>query len=137
MRVTADHLHQFTNRPEALEEGINEQLCTLMRLIETKYLSHPLASKDKKRPTAVPVDLARIFHYLALDVISQLSFSGALGFLSKDEDLYQCIEINEAGLHFQSWIATYHWIPRVLSRWPFSLFVPKEGDDLGFGRMMR
>lgn len=79
---------------------MDKQLAILMHLIETKYLSRPSISDEEKPSKSVAVDFSRIFHFLALDVISELSFSGAFGFLQKDEDLYHCIEINEGGLRF-------------------------------------
>lgn len=129
-------LTQFANHPEVLEKGVDKQLVTLVQLIETKYLPRSSASNDGKTSVPVPVDFSRLFQYLALDVISELSFSGAFGFLRKDEDLYKCIEINEAGLKFMSWAVTVPCVANLFLRWPFNRLIPSEGDEVGFGRLM-
>lgn len=80
--------------------------------------------------------MARIFQFFALDVIGDISFSGAFGFLSEDKDLYQLNEINESGLTVQSFIMAVPWVTDLLFKWPFNLMLPREGDQIGVGRIM-
>jgi hypothetical protein len=62
------------------EPGIDRIVAQFIDLIETKYCSTPTDFR--------PMDLAPKASYFALDVISELGFSEAYGFLKEDKDLY-------------------------------------------------
>lgn len=129
---------QFTNRPDALEEVIDKHLAALVHLIETKYLSDSSVSGHGKVSVSVPVDMGRIFQYVAFDIIGELSFSRSFGLLGKGEDVYKCVEINEASLGIFRWTVTFPWLTTALLKWPLNLLAPKEGDnDVGFVRVVK
>ncbi|PHH60027.1 hypothetical protein CDD81_2195 [Ophiocordyceps australis] len=67
------------------EPGVDKQIAALVRLIECKYLSTATEYR--------PMDLALKCNYFALDVISELGFGAAFGFLAEDRDLYRYNEM--------------------------------------------
>ena len=62
-----------------MEADIDSRLLDLFSLITSKYLSSPSGAYR-------PMDLSRTLSYFTLDVISQIAFGVAFGFLEKDED---------------------------------------------------
>jgi hypothetical protein len=111
-----------------LERAIDRQTLKLIGLIETKYLSDPGSLR--------PFDVSTKAQFFALDVISDLSFGSAFGFLSEDRDLYQYIEINDSAVPLMSMIQAVPWLTNILYRWPLRLALPSDGDNVGFGRLM-
>lgn len=110
------------------EAGIDRQLLNFIRLIDRKYLS----TTNKSRP----VDFAEKSQFFALDVIGDVSFGEPFGYLSKDEDLYNYNEINASSLPVMNIVSVYPWLGMIVHRWPLSLLLPKEEDQIGFGRLM-
>ena len=74
--------------------------------------------------------------FFALDVIGDISFGGAFGYLSQDTDLYQYNQINDESMPLMNILSTLPWLARILYKWPFSMMLPKDGDRVGFGRLM-
>lgn len=116
------------NEGFGFEAGIDRQLLNFIRLIDRKYLS----TTNKSRP----VDFAEKSQFFALDVIGDVSFGEPFGYLSKDEDLYNYNEINASSLPVMNIVSVYPWLGRIVHRWPLSLLLPKEEDQIGFGRLM-
>jgi len=100
----------------------------LIALVDAKYVSSDGAFR--------PFDLSTKAQYFALDVISDVSFSQAFGFLAEDRDLYQYIEINNAAVPVMNMMQTMPWLAGIMYRWPFRLALPSDGDKVGFGRLM-
>lgn len=99
-----------------------------MSLIDRKYIS--TISKS------APLDFAEKTQFFALDVIGDVSFGEPFGYLQQDEDLYQYNEINASSLPVMNIVSVYPWLGRIVHRWPFSLLLPHEEDQVGFGRLM-
>jgi len=110
------------------EPGIDKHIAELINLIERKYLSTPTQFR--------PIEFAHKSQYFALDVISELGFGAALGFLSQDKDLYDYLEINDSYFPVLVLLSNMPWLGRLMHRWPLSCMLPKEGDRVGFGRLM-
>ncbi|KAI1259970.1 cytochrome P450 [Xylariaceae sp. FL1019] len=108
--------------------GIDRQLLELTRLIDTKYLSTATIYR--------PVQFFEKMSYFALDVMGDISFGDAFGYLSQDEDLYRYHEINDESLPLMNLMAIMPWLARILHKWPLNLMLPSEGDRIGFGRLM-
>ncbi|KAI4594437.1 hypothetical protein KJ359_008225 [Pestalotiopsis sp. 9143b] len=108
--------------------GIDRQILAFMELIDRKYISTPTEYR--------PVQFFRKTSFFALDVIGDISFGDAFGFLNQDQDLYRYNEIHDESLPVMNIISTMPWIATILYRWPLNLLLPKEGDQVGFGRLM-
>ncbi|KAF4343210.1 pisatin demethylase (cytochrome P450) [Fusarium beomiforme] len=110
------------------EAGIDRQLLNFISLIDRKYLSTTGES--------LPLDLAEKTQFFALDVIGDVSFGEPFGYLTKDEDLFQYNEINSSSLPVMNIVSVYPWLGRIAHWWPLSLLLPREEDQVGFGRLM-
>lgn len=108
--------------------GIDRQILALVSLIEAKYLSTAAEYR--------PVQFFQKVSFFALDVIGDISFGGAFGYLSQDTDLYKYHQIADESLPLMNIISTMPWLAGILYRWPFSRLLPAEGDRVGFGRLM-
>ena len=96
----------------------------LIDLIDKKYA-------DKKK-----VDFALLINYFTLDTITSLMLSKPFGWLERDEDVYQYIEVLEASFPVMnlisavpalSWLMRQHWIQK--------LAFPSPKDKTGMGRV--
>ncbi|KAH7207945.1 cytochrome P450 [Fusarium oxysporum] len=116
------------NEGFGFEAGIDRQLLNFISLIDRKYLSTTSESRL--------LDLAEKTHFFALDVIGDVSFGEPFGYLTKDEDRFQYNEINASSLPVMNVVSVYPWLGRVVHRWPLSLLLPREEDQVGFGRLM-
>ncbi|KAM7201691.1 putative cytochrome p450 [Rhypophila sp. PSN 637] len=111
-----------------LEGDVNSQVKQFLRLIEDKYLS----KDDELRP----LELTSKAMFFTLDVISEMSFGGAFGFLKEDKDLYQFIEINDSAMPVMNFLLAVPWLTNFVYRWPLKLALPSDGDHVGLGRLM-
>ncbi|KAF9767390.1 hypothetical protein IL306_000060 [Fusarium sp. DS 682] len=116
------------NEGFGFEAGIDRQLLNFISLIDRKYLSTTSESR--------PFDLAEKTQFFALDVISDVSFGEPFGYLTKDKDLFQYNEINASSLPVMNIVSVYPRLGRIAHRWPLSLLLPREEDQVGFGRLM-
>ncbi|KAI1419611.1 cytochrome P450 [Xylaria sp. FL1777] len=108
--------------------GIDRQILGLVDLIDAKYLSTATEYR--------PVQFFQKVSFFALDVIGDISFGGAFGYLSQDTDLYHYHQINDDSLPWMNIVSTMPWLANILHKWPFSMMLPREGDSVGFGRLM-
>ncbi|KAI1167081.1 cytochrome P450 [Nemania serpens] len=108
--------------------GIDRQILALVSLIEARYLS----TGSEYRP----VQFFQKVSFFALDVIGDISFGGAFGYLSQDTDLYKYHQISDESLPLMNIMSTMPWLASILYKWPFSRLLPTEGDRVGFGRLM-
>ncbi|KAF4991133.1 hypothetical protein FDECE_14136 [Fusarium decemcellulare] len=116
------------NEGFGFEAGIDRQLLNFIALIDRKYLSNAGETR--------PVDLAEKTQFFALDAIGDVSFGEPFGYLTQDEDLYRYNEINVSSLSAMNVVSVYPWLTRIVHRWPFNLLLPREQDQVGFGRLM-
>lgn len=107
---------------------MNRQLVNFIALIDTKYLSTTTHT--------LPVDLAEKTQFFALDAIGDISLGAPFGYLAEDRDLYDYNAINASSLPAMNVVSVLPWLTKVVHRWPFCLALPKEGDQVGFGRLM-
>lgn len=110
------------------EASVDRQIQKLIALIEEKYISKP--------GVLLPFELSSRSQFFALDVISDLSFGEPFGFLAKDKDLFQYIEINDSAVPVINMLQAMPWLSNVVYRWPFRLALPNDKDKAGFGRLM-
>ncbi|KUJ15933.1 cytochrome P450 [Mollisia scopiformis] len=109
----------------SMEGTIDKQIQNLINLIERKYLS-----TNKK---SEPMDLGQKGQFFTLDVISDLAFGKALGFLDKDEDVFEYIKITEQYIPAMLVMANIPWLARLTHTRLFRSLLPNEADKLGFG----
>ncbi|RYC63368.1 hypothetical protein CHU98_g2874 [Xylaria longipes] len=108
--------------------GIDRQILAFINLIDAKYISTATEYR--------PMQFFEKASFFALDVIGDISFGGAFGYLSQDTDLYRYNQINNESMPLMNLLSTMPWLAKVLYKWPFSMILPKEGDQVGFGRLM-
>lgn len=104
----------------------------LIKLIETKHVSSS-TGPEGHRP---PVDFGRAVMFFSLDVIGEISFSKAFGYVEQGKDLYNFLEINDSFFPILAVALTIPWLDRYLKSWPLRAAMPKEGDINGFGKLM-
>ncbi|KEY73162.1 hypothetical protein S7711_04128 [Stachybotrys chartarum IBT 7711] len=113
---------------ESIEATMDLHVAKLIRLIETKYIS---TSQDYR-----PMDFAQKMQYFALDVISDLAFSRAFGYLEKDADLHDYIKITRSYIPVMVIFANIPALARTMQSRIFRGLLPKDTDELGFGAFM-
>ena len=111
------------------EPGIDKHVAKLVRLLDDKYISRPGQYR--------PVDMALKCNYFALDVISELGFGAAFGFLDHDRDLYDYNKQTRRFFPFVMFMTNVPLFLSMLGRWPVSTLGPTAGDAAGFGRLMQ
>ncbi|KAM7216605.1 Cytochrome P450 [Rhypophila decipiens] len=128
-KLSAAYAGRESGRGNAgLEGDINSQVKQLIRLIEEKYLSEDGELR--------PMELTSKTMFFTLDVISEMSFGEAFGFLKQDKDLYQFIEINDSAMPVMNFLLAVPWLTNFVYRWPLKLALPRDGDNVGLGRLM-
>ncbi|KAK3348834.1 cytochrome P450 [Lasiosphaeria hispida] len=109
----------------SMEATIETQISKLIHLIETKYLS----TTSEYRP----MDLAQKVQYFTLDVISDLAFGSAFGYLTQDGDVFDYIKITTSVIPVMLVLANIPSLANLLQSRLFRGLLPKETDALGFG----
>lgn len=79
------------------------------------------------------MDLAQKGQFFTLDVISDLAFGKAFGFLDKDEDVFEYIKITEQYIPAMLIMANIPWLARLTHTRMFRSLLPNEADKLGLG----
>ncbi|KAL7786367.1 cytochrome P450 [Trichoderma ceciliae] len=113
----------------SFEAALDRQLLSFTRLLERKYVS---SGSDIR-----PFDMAEKTQFFALDAIGDISLGQPFGYLDKDEDLYQYNKINTTSLPLMNVVSVMPSLANLIHTWPLRLLLPKEGDQVGFGRLMR
>ncbi|KAM0435551.1 hypothetical protein ACHAQK_008112 [Fusarium lateritium] len=109
----------------SLERTVDAQIASFITLLETKYLSTEEAYR--------PVDLAEKAQFFTLDVISDLAFGEAFGYLENDQDVFDFISITRSYFPVTLVMANLPIVVDLLHSRIFSGLLPKETDKLGFG----
>jgi hypothetical protein len=107
---------------------MDRQLLNFIKLLDRKYISNDTET--------LPVDLAEKTQFFALDAIGDVSLGKPFGYLERDEDLYNYNEINTSSLPVMNVVSVLPWLTQIAHRWPLCLLLPREGDQVGFGRLM-
>ncbi|OBR06441.1 Cytochrome P450 [Colletotrichum higginsianum IMI 349063] len=110
------------------EAGIDSIVARLVTLIGSKYTSTPTDFR--------PIEFSHKAQYFALDVVSELSFGEALGFVAGDEDLFRYVETNDRIFPVLAVMLNMPWLGIAMQRWPLNKLLPFESDRFGFGRLM-
>lgn len=109
-----------------LESSIVEQITKMIDLLKREY-----SSKGKA------VDMVRLSEFFTLDVLSQIAFGKAFGYLEANEDLYDYLKINEAFMPIFELTNNHPWIRRMIwSPVVAALLAPKKTDKVGQGRII-
>lgn len=108
-----------------MERTVDDHVSRLIRLIETKCLSAPEAYR--------PVDFARKIQYFTLDVISDLAFGEAFGYMEQDDDVFDFIKITRSFFPVAVLMANMPSLVTVMHSPLLRGMLPKESDKLGFG----
>lgn len=98
-----------------------------MHLIESKYIS---SGSDFR-----PVDFALKAQFFTLDVLSEIAFGEAFGYLTEDEDLYDYIKTTEEALPILFIANTLPLTKKILHSPMMKRFMPNDQDPMGFGRI--
>ncbi|KAF6792341.1 cytochrome p450 [Colletotrichum musicola] len=110
------------------EAGIDRIVKQFIHLVETKYVS----TADDFRP----MEFAHKSQYFALDVVGQLSFGEALGFVARDEDLWGYVKTNDETFPIFAVMLNTPYVGRILQHWPLSKLLPFSNEKYGFGKLM-
>lgn len=110
------------------ESGMDRQIMAFMNLLERKYISTAHETR--------PFDLAEKTQFFALDAIGDISMGAPFGYMTTDEDLYNYNEINASSLPVMNLVSVLPWLTKIVHQWPLRLAMPKEGDAVGFGRLI-
>ena len=110
---------------ESIAETVDTHVARLISLFDTKYTSAPDAPR--------PVDFAEKVQFFTLDVIGDLAFGQAFGFIEGDADMYDFISTNHAFFPFVSLIANSQLLVTLLHSRALSGLLPKATDKVGFG----
>ncbi|KAF2720369.1 cytochrome P450 [Polychaeton citri CBS 116435] len=113
-----------------LEQDVDSKLLDLLRLIDSRYLARP--EEDVHRT----VDLSRVTTFFTLDVISQVAFGHAFGFLEKDEDPFGYIENLEQFLPALILFGNFTELTNIMKIPLIKPLLPKSTDKRGLGRVM-
>ncbi|KAI3337026.1 cytochrome P450 [Xylariaceae sp. AK1471] len=112
-----------------LEAAVDEQIRNLVNLINTKYLSTACCFK--------PLEFSRLAQFFTLDLITEVAFGEALGFLQRDEDINGYCDVAEQVLPVFEWLAVFNTLNRII-RLPGlrNVVMPRPTDKTGVGMIM-
>ncbi|KAI8275984.1 Cytochrome P450 monooxygenase lolP1 [Colletotrichum sp. SAR11_57] len=104
------------------EPGVDKMVAQFVDLVESKYVS---TATDYR-----PIEFSHKSQYFALDVIGQLAFGEALGFLANDEDLWGYVSTNDQVFPALALMLNIPHVGIMMQRWPFSKLLPFSSDDI-------
>ncbi|KAF2467480.1 cytochrome P450 [Lindgomyces ingoldianus] len=110
---------------KSMEGTIDTQILKIVELIEIKYLS--------RAGSYHPMDFAQKAQYFTLDVISDLAFGHAFGYLEQDDDVFDYIKITNSYIPIMLILANVPSLANLLHSRLFRGLLPSESDKLGFG----
>jgi len=113
-----------------MERRVDRQIQAFIDLIERKYVTEPGRAPK-------PMEMGHRTQYLVLDMITDVTFGEPFGFLARDEDVHRFVEINESLLPIMGILGTMPWLVRLLHSWPLKGAIPGDGDNVGFGTLMK
>lgn len=108
-----------------MEGTVDLQVADLIHLIESKYLS---TNEDYR-----PMEFGKKSSYFTLDVISDLAFGKAFGYLHEDKDVYNYIEMMESSIPLMMLVANIPSLADILQSRLLRSLLPSEADKVGFG----
>jgi hypothetical protein len=108
------------------ESCIDTGLGKWLASVEQRY-----ADKD------VDMDLGRQAHFATLDTLGEIAFGQPLGFVENNADQGNFLKINEAMLPILLTISNYSPVFKLTTIWPFKYLLPRVGDAVGLGAVLR
>jgi len=117
---------QYTGRDiEHLEPRVDRNIIDFVNVLDREYIS-------KGRI----FDFARKAQYFTLDVISDVSFGQAFGFVKSDLDMYDYIAMLEAQMPKMIMTSIYPWLVDLMGLPLFKRLLPSDKDVAGFGKLI-
>ncbi|KAF2826799.1 cytochrome P450 [Ophiobolus disseminans] len=110
---------------ESMEGSIDMEIGKLVHLLETKYISTPQEYR--------PVDFGEKASFFTLDVISELAFGQAFGYLDQDADVYNYLAITKTFIPIMMVLGDIPYLAGALHSKYLRGLLPSESDKLGFG----
>jgi len=126
--ATLTHVQYAGKENPYLEDSIDSNITKLVNLIERKYLS--TASEFR------PIDFGSKSQYLTLDVISDIAFGEAFGFVENDEDMFSYIKTTESTIPILILTGSFPWLARIFQSPLLKSLLPKDTDAYGLGKVM-
>lgn len=111
-----------------VEPAVDRQIAHLVRLIGDRYAADPASGRPGRS-----LDFAQKTQFWGLDCVGDFAFGSPFGFLTRDEDVYRFVEINDRSLKMVTVAGLVPWLNRLRTVWPLNRLVPREGDAVGFG----
>ncbi|KIW94721.1 uncharacterized protein Z519_04698 [Cladophialophora bantiana CBS 173.52] len=109
---------------DTLESDIDENLQRLLALIKREYNGKPL-------------DMSLLASFFTLDVLSQIAFGDAFGFITANEDLYNFNKIANQFFKVIELIVNHDTLRKLIQSRPMQkLLAPKGTDEFGQGRII-
>ncbi|KIW26193.1 uncharacterized protein PV07_09307 [Cladophialophora immunda] len=109
---------------DTLESDIDENLQRLLALIKHEYNGKPL-------------DMSLLASFFTLDVLSQIAFGDAFGFLTANQDLYNFNKIANQFFKVIELIVNHDTLRKFIQSKPMQkLLAPKGTDEFGQGRVI-
>ncbi|KAG6364318.1 hypothetical protein INS49_005918 [Diaporthe citri] len=112
-----------------MEKRVEGKISHLKDVLRQRYLSEG----DK----LISVDLARLAYYFTLDVITDLSYGEAFGFLDAEDDLYNYTRSLDQLLVVTGLFSEIPFLRKINNTFVGDMFKPKFSDKSGMGRLMR
>lgn len=117
-----------------LEPGVDRLVACLVAKVRAGYLSTAADDVDAR---VRPLDLAHFIRFFTLDIITEVGYGRAWGFLDGKDDEYKYTESIEALIPL---VATAAELPALRNLFIFpltrALFAPQRTDKTGFGRLL-
>ncbi|KKY18914.1 putative cytochrome p450 [Phaeomoniella chlamydospora] len=127
MRLKRTPAYSGADNPE-LESGIDEIICSMITLIETKYICD---LNIRRR-----MDFAQIAQFFTLDVITSLALSRSFGYLEEDTDIYDCVKTMEEKVPIMNFMSAVPVLSKIMRmHWFQRLIMPTVDDKLGMGKV--
>lgn len=112
-----------------MEKKVEAKIAHLKDVLRERYLSEGDRLKS--------MDLARVAYYFTLDVITDLSYGEAFGFLDAEGDLYGYTRSLDRLLLTTGLISEVPFLRRFANTFIGAALKPKFSDRSGMGRLMR
>lgn len=81
------------------------------------------------------MDASEKLHF-ALDAIGEVAYSEPFGTLRNDKDTTGILNTNDKMVPLLMGMSNHVWVFQMLHMWPFYHFLPKDGDEAGFGAIL-
>ena len=108
-----------------MEQDVNDRLLELLNLIQREFVNKNAA-----------MDFAQLAGYFTLDILTQIAFGHALGFLKENRDLYDYHKSTAAFYPIMELGSNHPTILAILNSWIMSGAAPKPTDKIGFGAIV-